>query len=154
MVPKLHRPRWRLHWIREEPQWSDRSTCSQSGNISERNKKTSMCSHHSNMFNKKQWDFDAVRVFWTQVKKFILQPCKKREILFLEQTTKEGNVNDSFFIWFCWMLRKLHHPTWRLHWIWHQHDCSHRNESFKQNDSLVPNQRKQCFYFPIPNMNM
>ena len=28
MVQKLHRPRWRLHSIREQPHWSHRSTCS------------------------------------------------------------------------------------------------------------------------------
>ena len=64
MFQKLHSPRWRLHWIREEPHWSYRSTCSQSGNITERNKKTSVFSQDSNMFNKKQCDFNPFRVFW------------------------------------------------------------------------------------------
>ena len=42
---------------------TDTSTCRHSGNISDRNKKTSMFSQHSNMFNEKQWDFNPVRVF-------------------------------------------------------------------------------------------
>ena len=36
---KLQSPTWRLHSICEQPHWSHRSTCSQSGNISESNKK-------------------------------------------------------------------------------------------------------------------
>ena len=84
MVPKLHRPSWRLHWIREETNWSHRPTCSQSGNISERNKKTSMFYQHSNMFNKKQWDFHPVLLFWMQVTTFLLQSCKGNKYYLLK----------------------------------------------------------------------
>ena len=43
--------------------------------------KSSIFSQHSNMFNKKQWDFNPVSVFWTQVRNFVLQSCKKTNII-------------------------------------------------------------------------
>ena len=46
-------------------------------------RKLSMFSQHSNMLNEEQWNCHPVSVFWMQVRKFLLQLCKRGNIISL-----------------------------------------------------------------------
>ena len=52
-----------------------------------------MCSHHSNMFNEKQCDFNPVPVFWTHVRKFLLQSYKRNKDYFVKSASLKGGTS-------------------------------------------------------------
>ena len=133
MVPKVHSSRWRLHSIQEQPQWSHRSRCSQSGNINESNKIIiNVCWMVPKMYSPR-----GVLVF-LKFGQCSSELTKTWSSGATEYGVWIGNCNVKVWkstehklhkIWhslkFCVNSGKRAHPRWRLHSIREQPQWSH-----------------------------